>query len=460
MEQFKDQLKKSLQIWLLLFVGLTAVNWQDGGLNAASRFAAIQAMSEDHSFQINPYQSWTEDWSQTPTGAIYSNKAPGPMLMAAPVAWVLNRAKILMYGPLTEPGLGYMTLISWIFQVLPYLFLVFLSAKWLRKRGTSYAAINFTVIALLFGNTLSIFLNMYFGHAVAGWALLGTFLCLFSGEENKKKYIASGFLFGLSMLSDYGTAFVAIPFFVAALMSSQNQSKPKALGQIALGGLLPAILFAWYHTTCFGKPWALPMQFQNPHFVESTTDSPRIWGVAAPIPDWGVFLRLCFGNQRGILFTQPWVWVTTVGIGWLAWRQKVSRDLKASSIFALGGLFGLLWMNAGFNGWHGGSSAGPRYLSIIFPCVALVTGLLYDRLPSVFQKLLWITLAYSVFFRIVVYCALPVPYWPAPLWTYYWDYFVNGPRLMLRLVTFVLAMGCFTWATLSVWKRRKEPLTV
>jgi hypothetical protein len=125
-----DIFKKALWIWFLLFIGLNAVNWQDGGLNTASRFAAIQAMAEDHSFRINPYQTWTEDWSQTPDGSIYSNKAPGPMLMAVPVAWLLNRAKVLIYGDqawkispdgsrrLSEPSLGYMTLISWIFQII------------------------------------------------------------------------------------------------------------------------------------------------------------------------------------------------------------------------------------------------------------------------------------------------------------------------------------------------------
>jgi hypothetical protein len=452
--------KRSLQVWLLLLIGLNAVNWQDGGPNAASRFAAIQSMAEDRTFKINPYKSWTDDWAQPPSGEIYSNKAPGPMFLAVPVAWVLNRIKVITYGDkawftypdgmrkLTKPGIAYDTLISWIFQIIPFSVLMFLLVAWLQSVGTSYAAVNFIVVALLFGNTMSIFLNMYFGHPISGIALLASLLCI-----NRKKYLAAGFLFGLSMLSDYGTVFVAIPFLIAALMLG-HEKKMKVLGRLMLGGLLPAIIFAWYHTICFGKPWSLPMQFQNPLFVETATDRLRFWGIAAPIPDWRIFLRLCFGNQRGILYTQPWVWVSLICVACLAWRKKLDLDLKAGLVFSFGGLFGLLWMNAGFNGWHGGGTAGPRYLSIIFPCLGLMTGLMYDRLSPVFQKALWLTLGYSVFFRIAIYCTTPTPDWQVPLWTYSYDFFFGGPRFVIRVLTLCLTSGGFTWATLSVWKAK------
>jgi hypothetical protein len=117
--------RRVFQIWLLLFLGMNLINWQDGGVNAASRFAAIQSMAEDHTFQIGHFQDWTDDWSRGPNGHVYSNKAPGPMFLATPFAWVLNRIKIATYGDaawftyangdrkLCEPGLGYMTLISW-----------------------------------------------------------------------------------------------------------------------------------------------------------------------------------------------------------------------------------------------------------------------------------------------------------------------------------------------------------
>lgn len=477
--------KRIFGIWLLLLLAMNAVNWNDGGVNPASRFAAIQAMSEDHSFRIDHYKDWTYDWAKGPSGGIYSNKAPGPMFLATPVAWVLNRIKIAVYGKdawftypdgitkLSKPGLGYVTLISWLFQLLPYCFVTLLALSWLWKKGMSYGALNFACLAILFGNTCSIYLNMYFGHAVAGWALLAALLCLFQRRE-----VGAGFLFGLAVLSDYGTVFVLIPFLFATLMMmevpmGENLEKRtrrgsfRSLGRIALGGLFPAAVFAWYHTVCFGKPWALPMQFQNPMFVEADVVRPRIWGVAAPIPDWRILLQLCFGGERGLLFTQPWVLVSFVIAVRALCRQKLSRELYAGLFLAFGGLLGLLWMNGGFNGWHGGSAAGPRYLSIIFPCVGLMSGMLIDQLTRVFgsgsaifwRRALWVTLAYSIVFRVMIYCTNPTPDHGFPIWTYAIDYFFRERHLPVRVVTLVLVSGAFIWAGTFVWKQRAQSTT-
>jgi hypothetical protein len=295
---------------------------------------------------------------------------------------------------------------------------------------------------------------MYFGHPVAGWALLATLLCLY-----KKRFVAAGLFFGFSVLSDYGTIFVVLPFLISVSLFGQEKktsaSTLRAFLGIAAGGFLPAVIFAWYHTVCFGKPWALPMQFQNPMFVETGLARPKFWGVAAPLPNWEIFSRLCFGNQRGILFTQPWMLVSVAGIFWLLWKKKLSREMVAGLTFSFGGLLGLLWMNAGFNGWHGGATAGPRYLSIIFPAVGLTTGMVIDRLPPSFRKALWIALGYSILFRIMIYCTSPTPDWPVPLWTYMIDYFLRERHLPIRVVTLLLTAGCFIWAGSFVWKRRK-----
>jgi hypothetical protein len=454
--------RRVFQIWLLLFLGMNLINWQDGGVNAASRFAAIQSMAEDHTFQIGHFQDWTDDWSRGPNGHVYSNKAPGPMFLATPFAWVLNRIKIATYGDaawftyangdrkLCEPGLGYMTLISWLLQIVPFCGVIALALAWLRKRGASFEAVVFTILALLFGNTLSIFMNMFFGHPIAGWSLLALFLCL-----SRRSYFGAAFFFGLSLLCDYGTVFVALPFLAAVFVlesaksgveGAPKRSVPRILGELIVGGIVPGTLWVWYHTTCFGKPWALPMQFQNPKFVESSMDHAKIWGVAAPIPDWKIFLKLCFGMERGILFTQPWVWILAAGILGLFVQRRLTREVTAWAVLVFGGLFGLLWMNAGFNGWHGGGSAGPRYLSIIFPCAAVLGGLLYDQLSPVARKALWITLIYTVFFRILVYCTTPLADSEFSLWTYYLHFFFTKPHLPLRVVTFVATCGAFLWA--------------
>jgi hypothetical protein len=435
--------KRALLVWMVLLAALSLANWHDGGLNASSRFAAIQALVEDHSFRIDPYRAWTEDWARAPDGHIYSNKAPAPMFLAAPFAWLFDRVKVAAHRPLTEPGIVYKTAISVLLQVIPYCLLTLAAVGWLKRQGASYAALNFAVVALLFGNTLSLFLNLYVGHPIAGWALLAMFLCL-----TRRNYLGAGALFGLAALSDYGTIFIALPFAISALMLESETSRARRLGAIALGGLVPALIWIWYHTECFGTPWALPMQFQNPRFVESAAEQTRLWGIATPIPDWRVFLKLCFGAQRGILFTQPWMWVLVFAIVSLGLQGKFNRELKAWLVLSFGGLFGLLWMNAGFNGWMAGASAGPRYLSIIFPCIAVLAGLLYDRLPQPTRALLWATLAYSVFFRIVAFATTPLTETEDGLWSYFLYYFTERPHPLFRLAIFASALAPFIGASL------------
>jgi hypothetical protein len=315
------------------------------------------------------------------------------------------------------------------------------------------------LIALLFGNTAAIFMSMYFGHGVAAWALLAGFLCLMN-----RRYVWLGFFFGISALSDYGTIFVAPAFLAAACLAhgrrAEDSSKPQwktLFLQICLGGAIPLAFWIWYHTACFGKPWTLPMKYQNPDFVDTGATSHTLWGVAAPIPDPVIILKLCFGSFRGILFTQPWMWVFFPAVSVLGWRRKLTRPQVLGAVFSLGGLLGLLWMNGSFNGWHAGATPGPRYLCIIFPCVALMAGWIYDRLSIWVRKLFWATLGISVVFRVLVYCTTPLPSENGtPVWKFLGYEFRHADQLPRRLVTFALVCAVMIWASRWAWRHREE----
>jgi hypothetical protein len=183
--------------------------------------------------------------------------------------------------------------------------------------------------------------------------------------------------------------------------------------------------------------------------------------VANPFPDGIILLKLCFGQRRGILFTQPWVWVSAAAMGWVGIqrKQRLGREIQALAIFAFGGLAGLLWMNAGFNGWHGGGSPGPRYLSIIFPMIAVLTGFLFDRVGLWMKALLWVTLGVSIVYRLIAYSVEGF----APAEDKVWPYVIHSlfhNRLPIRgFATLTFLLGYFVWAGISIYRPFYWPIT-
>jgi hypothetical protein len=208
------------------------------------------------------------------------------------------------------------------------------------------------------------------------------------------------------MLSDYGAALLGIPLFLA--LAWENRGR---LGSVArsvfIGAIIPGTLWTWYHWTCFGSPFTTPMKFTNPGVV----DPGPLFRVIGPANVW---YELLLGPHRGILVTQPWVYVVIAAV-LLVGRKEV----RGISFIAIFGLVSLVWMNAGFSGWHGGASPGPRYLALIFPAFGFLAGAVYDRLGKFWKFALWATVGASVILRMLVYCDILYTMPDTDLWKYY-----------------------------------------
>jgi hypothetical protein len=158
-----------------------------------------------------------------------------------------------------------------------------------------------------------------------------------------------------------------------------------------------------------------------------------------------VVKELLFGPTRGILVTQPWVFLATFGaLGGLFWKgkEKFRRHFPVILLTVLGGIF-LLWMNAGFNGWHGGRSAGPRYLCIVFPMFGILAAYAYDFFGRTGRFLLGLGVALAVLLRGLIYCESALSGPEYPLWSFYGGYLLRhwnqGPALSFLL--FLLLLG-------------------
>jgi len=353
-----------------------------GGTNPLSRLMALCAMSEYRTFRVDAYvqpsdgptHPWGDDWARTPDGHYYSNKAPGPMLLAFPVFWAYDRLVTAGLGSPPERDAfrfehrqSYLFLLSLVLQVVPVALLVLALSRFLESRwDCPPEAILAFAAALLFGNPASFFFSSFFGHGFAAWLTLALGVSLYL-----RRPLPSGFFFGLALLSDYGTLFIAPALLLAVVLFIPHPSR--FLAGFMTGAFSPAVLWVFYHVVCFGSPFALPNAFQNPIYRDMEGRPFSIWGVFVPIPDASAALQLLVGKRRGVFIKSPWVAVTLAWV--LTHRTQLrgaSPDVKALATFSVGSLLGLFYMNACFGGWDGGAVPVARYLSASFPLLALM----------------------------------------------------------------------------------------
>jgi hypothetical protein len=441
----------------MLFIVVNLIFPLPGNPNPASRLATLSALSEYRSFRIDSYvippQSWTNDWARTPDGACYSNKAPGPVWLGFPVFAIVDHWR--MRGLPNAEGRNmrrrselplYNLILCALIQILPFALLSFVILRWLPHEGASVAAQHWTALALFFGNTASCLMNTYFGHALAGFWLLAVAIFL-----DRARWKAVGFCLGWAVLCDY-SALIWIPVIFGMVLFRQGE-RARCLRDIAIGLVIPVILWIWYHQACFGRPWRLALQFQSPEFRDLKSQPHALWGILAAYPNPYRIGQLLFGWSRGILVTQPWVLVLLVALVGL-WKRRPDVPWRPSYSFSLLGFGMLLGLNSAFGGWHGGQTIGPRYLSIVFPCLALTGGLLYDQLARPMRQALWIGLMpalilYALIFSTTLYVPPEFSLWPALL-----AYLMKiHPYGWFR---FAAILGAFTGGLLGfVWNHEK-----
>lgn len=441
----KSGLKSPLRYWVFLFVFFHLVAEHHGGTNPQSRLASLAAFSERGSFRLDPYyEGWTQDWARTPDGAYSSNKAPGPTFLALPLYLGFDAlTQIGAAGPEAQrlrrhkTGHAFLRIASFAFQIIPWALLALISLSILNGAGYTLASQTIFLWAVLFGNTLSVFLNAYFGHGV-GAVFLGLMAVAFFWQH----LAWAGFFFGWALLSDYGSAALLPGILIVVLGLAP---RIKRLSRFALGGVTPGILWVWYHTFLYGSPFALPNKFQNPEFVDLADSKQALWGVIDAVPSSEALYQLLFGLQRGLLATQPWVLVSILALLFIILKRRPASAVKRMQIPALALLtsfLGLYLMNASFGAWHAGASSGPRYLSIVLPSLALALPLAYQKASPSLKRLIYLTIVYSFAVNIAILCT-SIIFGRMNLYDNLFHFFTHPNRLptsVLRLSIFLIGL--------------------
>lgn len=443
---------------VVVFVVLLVLLPQDGGGNEAARLATMAALTTEGTFALTNYP-WTQDWALSPTtGKTYANKPPLPAVIGAPLYWIVDQFVQFWQPPFAavrravryERRLVYGKLISVVLQVLPFAWLASLSGKWLVQAGAPPPAVQFGVVAILFGSTASLFMNTYFGHGFAAVLVLAATLLFF-----QRRYAASSLLLGSAALSDYGAALLVPPWLVALIVREQRQAL-RAGGRAAVGLVLPALLWAAYHWSVFGHPLYIATRYANPDLYSAAVQYP-VWGLFSTAVNFGVLRELLVGTHRGLLFSQPWILVTAcLSLAWLPRRDGWRVDFISLLFLSIGGLSLLLLANSSYNSWQGGWTAGPRFVSSILPVFGLVAALAYTFAWRSIRFVLWVTLAVSIMLFVIAYSTTVLAE-EAPLWPFYWrvlrEAIHQQPMVVLKSVALLGVIAVASWADVFIQRR-------
>ncbi|MEQ1862654.1 MAG: hypothetical protein ABMA13_22265 [Chthoniobacteraceae bacterium] len=311
------------------------------------------------------------------TGHFHPNKPPGTSFMGLPAYYLIHRIeRALGIDPDHWWTLNMNLWLTTIFSVglMSAVGCVLFLRLAIKFAGGKTTPALLATIAFAFGTTFFPFATILFDHALTAALLIAAFYCLSwdrCGEHGTcalrrtspdVRHALAGLSAGLAVVTNYVAVGAVFALGLYALLAGGVRWR-RAIA-FAVGGVPMAALLLWYHQVNFGSPIALANDFQNPIFK---TESGSLGMFGQPNPY--VVGLLAVSPYRGVLWLCP---VLIAGIyGWVVWLRDKTWAAEARLGIAIFGFFFLV--NASFNGYHAGYSAGPRYLVPGIPFLALAT---------------------------------------------------------------------------------------
>jgi hypothetical protein len=344
--------------------------------NPVSRFNLTRALVERGSFQVDPYASSTGDRAFV-AGHWYSDKAPVVGILAVP-AYAAVRGVQLLKGVRpefeawsTEKIPAARVIPNRAFQQGLYVSSLFTSGiagiavallmfELLRRRTTTARAFLGSAVGVL-GTSVLPYATSFYGHVPAAAFILGAIVCLdargqrfATGLVSTMRLRIAGACLALAAGTEYLVAIPAALLGASYVLVVARRRRVKVLIELGLGGVVPALFVAAYHTVVFGAPWRTGYSFETvPEFVAGHASGfmgihlPRLEGL----------LGLTISERRGLFYVAPIALPALI----FALRAVIRRRDWAVGA-GLGVLGVLLALNAGYYMWWGGAAAGPRHL--------------------------------------------------------------------------------------------------
>jgi len=299
------------------------------------------------------------------TGHFHPNKPPGTSFLGVPAyfaAYHIERA--LGMNP---DAWWTLTLNAWITTIgsiglVSALACVLFFRLACALAGGALLPAAAATLTFAFGTTFFPFATIFFDHAATASLLLAAFY--FVRRESPRAWLLAGACAGLAAITNYLAA-VPVAFLAAYALLARLDQRTTDYRRTAfyLAGVLPfLILICWYNALNFGSPTRLANDFQSPLFK----DTGAFLGMFVR-PNLLVAGLITVSPYRGIFFLAPVLVMGVYGIVvWLRERERAPEARLCLAIFCF-----FFVVNTCFNGYHGGFSAGPRYLVPGLPFLAL-----------------------------------------------------------------------------------------
>jgi hypothetical protein len=320
------------------------------------------------------------------TGHFHPNKPPGTSFLALPAYWIIYQVERALG---IDPDRWWtITINSWLTTICSVGLLSALGCVLFFRLAQDFAGgalwpAAAATLAFAFGTTFFPFGTILFDHNLTAVLLLAAFYFLRRGS-GPSAFALAGLCAGLAAITNYVAAVAGVFLGLYALLATNRTSgdspESRASGPwyagwrrallFTLGVIPPFLLICWYGWVNFGSPFKLANDFQNPlfkdpsgalgmfRFFQSSADVIQFVYVAA---------ILTLSPYRGIFILSPVLILAVWGV--VRWMKEKTLVAEARLCLAIFGFFFIV--NCSFNGYHGGFSAGPRYLVPGLPFLAL-----------------------------------------------------------------------------------------
>jgi hypothetical protein len=354
--------------------------------NTRSRYFLAASIAERATFNIDPYTEQTVDLSQN-GNHFYSNKAIGAPIIGAATWWGLRQFTPLRDRLDLDPELLYWVRV--LTTSVPTALFMALFADAALLLGASPAGALTLALAYLLGTPAILHGSTFSGHQLAAVCSFAGFAFAVKGLRQNRRpgfmLTSAGFLVGWGVLSDYIAMTIAIAIAAYVLVECGLSCKRLMVAFMA-GAAVPAGILLFYNTTCFGNPFSLSYAHQTTE-VFAQASHHGVLGITFPAPK--ALFMLLVSPSRGLLTLSPFLLLGCLGL-WTLWQSQIWRK---EAIVLAAAILGPLLVNAGFYGWDGGWTYGPRYLTASVPFLAIAAAPVLNRYRVLFSGLAIISAA-------------------------------------------------------------------
>ncbi len=366
---------------IVLVAIAAAVRVPESGWNGEAHFALVQSLA-DGTPRIDGHLNQSGDIAYV-DGHYYAAKAPGLAMFSVPAYVVADALGAIPLGPPTSPPEGAHTLDGkpmWYANlvVVGAFLCLLLLIRWVVDRSIGTAG---TPVALMLGlGTLLLpYATAYFAHDLA--AALGFAAFAFAVYTKPTRpdlaLVGAGVLGGLAVVVELPAVIVTVAVAVYVAVYRPHLRRLTSFAAGALVGITPLLLFnAW----AFGSP----VRSSYAHAVKELGASGHDVVGANDVGFYGLThpsigaLRELLVSDRGLVVLAPITAVALVALPGLA-----RRGHRPEAVFVAGLTAAMLVYNASYYLPLGGFSAGPRFLILLLPFLALPLADAYLRWRTV-----------------------------------------------------------------------------